>query len=979
MKPSLTRKRLPLVWLAVSLFVAVNVFTSNKTHASVFGDSFGLSPFWSWKTLETEHFRVTFPAELEAIAGRSADYLEQAHEAMKEPMAWEPRHKVQVLVIDNFDTANGLTAAVLRFGMVLYVTPPENWYSTAYHDQWLKLLVFHEYTHYLNLDATRDFYDVLRVLFGDTLLPNGLWPRWMLEGFAVYNETLTTRAGRGRSTYYEMILRAAAEQNLLGDSHFITLDEINGTNPRFPLGETAYLFGYELMNQVALDVDRKRLDSYSSGFHLLGQMSKSSAGRIPFFINGNLENLTGKDFYRYWNEWQNEAQSRAQNKIAEIKRTPLSQHDVIIDGAQDLFGAEISNDGQWVAYTRDEATRRRGLHVFNFKTRENHRIDDKLGGVSLSFTPDSKTIVYSSMERRGQYYLHSDLFTIGTDGSRKTQLTFHARVKDPNVSQDGKWVVFTRTKAATTGLARAPLINENGRYRLGDIEDLYSPPTYSRVSQPKFSKDGSSIYFAFHDGRAPEERIVRYDLKSHHIETLVENGAFNRFTHVGDDGALYFTSDWGGVDNIYRYDGPGRITRLTNVTTGAWFPCVKNHALYSSRLTALGWQWVRYEAKEMTPLRASEAPPAPKSLSLEEPQVGQYSSKGYSPLPSLLPRQWAPVLVLDQAGARVGGLASGFDALDLHNYLLAVTYDTDLKLADTLALYSNRMLGVQLTLTGSQQTGTRFFVNNDVTRYTRRTRGTANLSYPILFTFSSITPEVTYNLEREKTYRFNGSQSQYLFSRWRNLPSLDALVSVRNVETNPLAISEERGYKTVIGGRHYFELEHNTVRGLLTHSQYINVAPSIVAVPSVRAVFASQPRGATLSGRSTGIFDPFFANDLDQLSIRGYPYQSYYVRSAQIGALDLRFPIARIFRGWGTNPFFLENLYGFTFYESAYLPKKEYQTKQLNSTGGGLRLESNLLNVVPLVMSLEYHHGFKRDAGGTGELFFALNLGQFSF
>lgn len=969
---------------ACAVFISASILTpalsgESTAHASVFGDSFGLSPFWSWKTIETEHFRVTFPAELEVIASRTADYLEQAHEAMKGPMTWEPRYKVQTLVIDNFDTANGLTAAVLRFGMVLYVTPPENWYSTAYHDQWLKLLVFHEYTHYLNLDATRDFYDVLRVLFGDTLLPNGLWPRWMLEGFAVYNETLTTRAGRGRSTYYEMLLRAAVEENLLGDSRFITLDEINGTNPRFPLGETPYLFGYELMNQVALDVTRGRLKAYASGFHLLGEMSKASSGRIPFLINGNLENLTGKDFYRYWDEWLVETRSRQRKKLGEIAKNPITKHEVIIDGAQDLFGAEISPDGKWVAYSRDEATRRRGLHVFEIETRKNRRIDDKLGGVSLAFTPDSKTIVYSSLERRGQYYLHSDLFAISVDGSRKTRLTLHERTKDPDVSRDGKWVTFTQTHAATTSLARAPLDFHDGRYHLGAIEKLYTPPTYGRVSQPRFSKDGGSIYFAYHDGKSPEERIVRYDIHSKSTEVLVENGAFNRFTHVGDDGELYFTSDLGGVDNVYRYDGKNKLTRLTNVTTGAWFPCVRNKSLYSSRLSALGWQWVRYEAKAAERLNSTEAPSAPGPLNLSEPNVNHYKAHRYNPLPSLLPRQWAPVLILDQAGARVGGLASGFDALDLHNYLVAVTYDTDLRVADTLALYSNRMLGAQLTLTGSQQTGTRFFVNNEVTRYTRRTRGTANLSYPILFTYSSITPEVTYNLEREKTYRFNGSKSSYLYSRWRNLPSLDALVSVRNVESNPLAISEERGYKTTIGGRRYFELEHTTVRGLLTHSQYLYVAPSVVAVPSVRAMFSSQPRAATVSGRSTGIFDPFFSNDLDQLSIRGYPYQSYYVRSAQIGAFDFRFPVARIFRGWGTNPFFLENLYGVTFYESAYLPKNEYQTKILNSTGGGLRLESNMLNVVPLVMSLEYHYGFKRDQGGTGELFFALNLGQFSF
>ena len=42
-------------------------------------DPVGMSPFWDWKSIETKHFRVSFPVELTEIAQRSAKYLEEAH------------------------------------------------------------------------------------------------------------------------------------------------------------------------------------------------------------------------------------------------------------------------------------------------------------------------------------------------------------------------------------------------------------------------------------------------------------------------------------------------------------------------------------------------------------------------------------------------------------------------------------------------------------------------------------------------------------------------------------------------------------------------------------------------------------------------------------------------------------------------------------------------------------------------------------
>ena len=209
-----------------------------------------------------------------------------------------------------------------------FVTPPDNWESIYYYDNWLRELCIHEYTHFLNMDATTDFYKPLRWIFGDTLLPNTMWPTWMLEGLAVYMETRLTKAGRGRSPYYEMILRAATQENVLDTSKFLTLSKINGPYPYYPSGETPYLFGYNLMNQVSLTTtpgltaDKK--DEVPNGDQALGEMSIRSSRRIPFFINGNLENISGKDWYHHWDDFVVATRDRAATELKTIRAQPVT-------------------------------------------------------------------------------------------------------------------------------------------------------------------------------------------------------------------------------------------------------------------------------------------------------------------------------------------------------------------------------------------------------------------------------------------------------------------------------------------------------------------------------------------------------------------------------------------------------------------------------------------------------------------------------
>jgi hypothetical protein len=212
------------------------------------------------------------------------------------------------------------------------------------------------------------------------------------------------------------------------------------------------------------------------------------------------------------------------------------------------------------------------------------------------------------------------------------------------------------------------------------------------------------------------------------------------------------------------------------------------------------------------------------------------------------------------------------------------------------------------------------------------------------------------------------------------IPTLDWLVSFNSGWSSSLAIAPEEGRSAALGARLYLSGDKPVWKALLKDREYVHLGKNSVLIPSFKASWVSNTSNfpgsyVNVQGPATNsIFGPSAGDNFEQLSMRGYPNRLYFVKSEESLALDFRFPLARIFRGWGTNPLFFESLYGFTFAEFNYFPLAEPGTHLLPSGGGGLRLQSTLLNHLPAVVALEYHRGFSKEAQGAGEVLFYLGV-----
>lgn len=975
----------------------------------IIGDSLGVSPFLHWRTLETENFRITFPAALDEIAQRAGVLFEAAHRTLTPFLKWTPALKTQVLLLNNTDSANGMAAAVNRFGVVLYTVPPENWYSIGYYDDWLKMLIFHEYTHFVNMDTTRGLYAPARVLFGDTILPNAIWPSWMLEGLAVYVETRFTRAGRGRSPYWEMMLRAAVDEGRLDTDSYVTLDRVNGTNPFSPGGDTAYMFGYDLMNQVARENSPHVSSSASAGDQVLGKMSYESGDRVPFFINGNLKNITGKDWYGYWDSFVADTRARMKTDLEKIRSAPLTGIEKLVQVEHGALGSAVSPDGKQIAYTLSSLERRSGLYVQSTSVKplgKRVRLDDKAQGVGLAYSPDGKFLFYSRATQLRTYNSFSDLYAWDFERARAIRLTEGGRTRDPDVSPDGKWLTFTLGSPGRVVLARAEIKSrKDDSPTLGRIEILFSAPGFSRVSNPKFSPDGKQIAFSLHRNTSPHEEIQVLDVATRSVRSPLaadpkaawnQDGIFLRFPTYHPNGDLYFVGNLSGVDNIFRVDARGAAEQVSNVTTAAWFPVFSRETagaqLYANIYSSHGWDLAHLEING-PPVDTTQVtvgpPPAPESAAettLDADLGKAGTTRDYSSFPSLWPRQWAPFGFYSPTASYLGAQVMGYDAIDVHRYLLAGIWNFGVSKPEAFALYENRQLGATLSFSASERTTNLYAPGNQILAYSREREFNVSASFPFQFTYSSITPFIRFGIDEIRD--FDGSvPGGAVTGANPYVPEAEAGLRWSNTESSRLAISPERGRSAMLAGRTYLLPGNNSYKALFQYSEYLPIAQHAVLVPRVKAAYSTyvgsyRDARVLLPGRgqdSLGL-GTTTGTSLDKMGIRGYHGITFSGRAAAVPSLDFRFPLVDAFRGWGTNPFFLDQIWGETFVECALLTDNPIGVKSLPSTGIGLRASAEVLVRVPIVLGLDYQYGLRNVKNlPKGDFYVSLSLGALSF
>ncbi|MDC4225300.1 MAG: hypothetical protein MPW15_13950 [Candidatus Manganitrophus sp.] len=147
-------------------------------------------PALRWKTVETPHFSIHFHQGEEAVAAEAARHAEEAHPRLTQRLHWTPSGKTQLVLIDHADRVQGEATPFPYNTIYINPYPPAAGILTPIrYENWLRAIIFHEYTHIVQLDQAHRLPKVFRYIFGRAILPNVWQPLWLLEGLATFEES----------------------------------------------------------------------------------------------------------------------------------------------------------------------------------------------------------------------------------------------------------------------------------------------------------------------------------------------------------------------------------------------------------------------------------------------------------------------------------------------------------------------------------------------------------------------------------------------------------------------------------------------------------------------------------------------------------------------------------------------------------------------------------------------------------------------
>ena len=107
----------------------------------------------AWLTLETPHFELHYYPDEQEFAIQSARVAERAYRLITRYLNWEPGGRISVVLTDQGDAANGGASSVPYNFIYAYGAPPDGMDELSDFDDFVKLLITHEFTHVVHLDT----------------------------------------------------------------------------------------------------------------------------------------------------------------------------------------------------------------------------------------------------------------------------------------------------------------------------------------------------------------------------------------------------------------------------------------------------------------------------------------------------------------------------------------------------------------------------------------------------------------------------------------------------------------------------------------------------------------------------------------------------------------------------------------------------------------------------------------------------------
>ncbi len=662
----------PVLFVRLLLAALLSAGAPRLAHAQ-----FLVRTWLPWRTIETPHFALHYPANLEEWTRALATHVESIDSAVARDVGYAPNRRTQIVVDNPYSSPNGSAWPFLNQPVIeLWATPPDPREDIGEFRDWGEMLVSHEFTHIAHLTRPsrngfiRHLWQALPVDLGPIALNA---PRWAIEGYATYVEGRVTGSGRPHGAWRAAFLREWAIEGQLP-----RYDQLNASGA-YEGGEFAYLAGSAFLEWLAARngdsslvaiwrrLTARQSRSFDEAFTgVYGETPSALYGRFTADLTGKALEATrvvagapsdtGTIIQRLAWSTGDPAVSRNGRFAAIAIHSAVSPARIVIwRTAPEPDTGRARRDS--ILLARDpEDVPARPIYPAPKKPVATLRAKGGSAYADPRFLADGRILLWRNTAR-GDGTLVPDLYLWNPRNGDVRRVTHGAAVRDADPGPDGRTAVGMQCRHGWCDVVTVDLAN-------GTTTTLLRGSPTRSFYRPRVAADGRRFVASMHDG-------ARWQL----IVSPIEGGAFRTIpTTTGntydaawvDATSVVAVSDATGIPNLVWIDMvSGRTEPLTRATGAAVAPepNPRGRSIWFLSLYSRGYDLreialpeTRASAEPLGPQLAPAAPLAP-TTGAELPANSASPPKPFG----LAPRsfRWIPTPQTDANGfAFVLGLAS---------------------------------------------------------------------------------------------------------------------------------------------------------------------------------------------------------------------------------------------------------------------------------------------------------------------------------
>lgn len=515
--------------------------------------------FAGWREVRTEHFRIIYEPAHEAAAREVISFAEDVYADVTESLGYHPE-TVPVVIRGRTAAANGFYSPFPHH-ISLFVTSPSGVWMGARHESWLRVLLTHELTHFVQFtDRTGLFGDLSRVFGHDiSVFSFPFMPGWYVEAPTTLNETRLTSGGRGRNPFFEMQVKAPVLEGKLW-----SLDQASYESAFAPRGRI-YIAGY-----VLADYLRR---TYGEGTYARVHREFE---RFPFFGVGRaIRRVTGDDSEEVYADMHADlirrfAPDARMGTGRRVSPEAPGNWYLPIPTEAGLFGYVDAVDRRAGIYRSSAESLSRADAEWDGELALPVRLTDPFSfDVSADGSRIAVAVTRQAPSHRAGSVSYSELWLYDVEGDGVgpgRRVTTGGRLWHPALSADGSRLVAVERRGSYSRLVEVDTDT-------GAVQVLHEPERAS-VYTPRIAPDGTRIAFVehsrgFQDVMLLEEGEGSAEDEVRPLRARTREGEY--LPRFADAETLLYSSDREGRLSLYSYHLPSETeTPVVQDRIAAW-------------------------------------------------------------------------------------------------------------------------------------------------------------------------------------------------------------------------------------------------------------------------------------------------------------------------------------------------------------------------------------------------------------------------